>query len=105
LYWLLCLPVVSAFAADGPTVPDTLSLGGAVSQRARTTLPSMSSCTRSRVAHVIRQQMAFFHHAFLLPRQAAKQLAQFISKLSEYCFLPVLRNEYNLILTLPTRVT
>ena len=60
---------------------------------------------RNHHVHMIRHQVPFLDHTFLLPRQPAKNIAQFLPDLPEDRLLPVLRDEYDVILTLPSRVT
>jgi hypothetical protein len=54
--------------------------------------------------HVIRHQMPFLDHALSLLRQPSEHFAQLLPDRSKYRLLPILRDENNVILTLPTTV-
>jgi hypothetical protein len=59
---------------------------------------------RNHHVHVIRQQMTFLDPALFLLRQTTKYISQLTPNLTEYALLPILRNEHNVILTLPAAV-
>ena len=72
--------------------------------RARPTLALCSRRTSRLYVHVIRHQMTFLDPALSLLRQTTKYFAQLTANMPEYSLLPVLRNEYNVVLTLPAAV-
>ena len=53
---------------------------------------------------MVRHQMPLLDLAFFLLGQATHYVAQIRSNLPEYRILPILRDEYDVILTLPTTV-
>ena len=54
---------------------------------------------------LIRHHMPLLDHAFLLPRQPAKYIAHLFPDLPKDRLLPILRDEHDVILTLPSSVT
>lgn len=59
---------------------------------------------RDHHMNMVRHQVAFFDPDLLLLRQTPHHLSKLLSDLPDYRLLPVLRNEHNVILTLPPAV-
>ena len=59
---------------------------------------------RDHHVHVLRHQMPFLYQALLLPGQTVEYIGQFPSNLTENRLPPVLWNENDMVLTLPSGV-